>query len=504
MAESKFLFGASVQGIQDFIFSTNKLKEIIGASALIEKLCKDFFIEQIKNLTGSYDSSNLLLSAAGNMKYLFDSELHCKKFVKSFLKNASDFAPGIRVVQATVKINGESLKSADFDLLEERLQIQKNKFLPQLNLGWMAFERSRKTGKPAISWNENVALDKAQIVKKDNSEHKQLLNKIFPSDIAKNYHFKYPYELEHFSSSWMAVVHADGNNLGIKIQAMADFYTNNQAQTKGHSFHEALKAFSETIDKATEQAAQDAFNAVILPVLNDIEVLPLRPVLLGGDDITLIIEAKYAFAFTHEYLSSFEKQTKIKFASFQNTFGFDGFNDGFTACAGIAYIKKSYPFHYGAELSEVLCSAGKKVAKRNTTKAPSCLYFYKVHSSYVTSSYDDLVKKELTIKFNPGNSIRIDGGPYFVNERDQSKTVAFLAGKVKALLASDAPKSPIRNWLSILHKNPHQADLVLERINSVHKNFIGFSKVDCFFEQNGQKEVQFTWVADAMTLTTFN
>jgi CRISPR/Cas system-associated protein Cas10 (large subunit of type III CRISPR-Cas system) len=124
MAESKFLFGASVQGIQDFIFSTNKLKEIIGASALIEKLCKDFFIEQIKNLTGSYDSSNLLLSAAGNMKYLFDSELHCKKFVRSFLKNASDYAPGIRVVQATVKINGESLKSADFDLLEERLQIQ--------------------------------------------------------------------------------------------------------------------------------------------------------------------------------------------------------------------------------------------------------------------------------------------------------------------------------------------------------------------------------------------
>jgi hypothetical protein len=38
----------------------------------------------------------------------------------------------------------------------------------------------------------------------------------------------------------------------------------------------------------------------------------------------------------------------------------------------------------------------------------------------------------------------------------------------------------------------------------VHKNFIGFSKDDCFFEQNGQKEMQFTWVADAMTLTTFN
>lgn len=30
----KFLYGAAVQGIQNFIFQTNSLKEIIGASML--------------------------------------------------------------------------------------------------------------------------------------------------------------------------------------------------------------------------------------------------------------------------------------------------------------------------------------------------------------------------------------------------------------------------------------------------------------------------------------
>jgi hypothetical protein len=368
----------------------------------------------------------------------------------------------------------------------------------------MAFERSRKTGKPAVSRVDKVAYDETQIIKKNNSEHRQLLNKILPIDIAKNYHFIYPYELEDFSSSWMAVIHADGNNLGIKIQAMADFYTNNPAQTMGHSFHEALKAFSETIDKATEQAAKDAFNAVILPVLNDLKVLPLRPVLLGGDDITLIIEAKYAFAFTHEYLSSFEKQTKIKFASFQNTFGFGGFENGFTACAGIAYIKKSFPFHYGAELSDVLCATAKKISKAKSTQADSCLHLYKVQSSFVTSSYDDLVKKELSINLKNNESIRIDGGPYFLHERQGIKTIDFLSEKIRQLVADDSPKSPIRNWLSILHKNPNQADLVLDRINSVHKNFIGFSNKDCFFMREDLKNVKFTWVADALTLTTFN
>jgi hypothetical protein len=28
----KYLYGAGIQGIQDFIFVTNKLKEIVGAS----------------------------------------------------------------------------------------------------------------------------------------------------------------------------------------------------------------------------------------------------------------------------------------------------------------------------------------------------------------------------------------------------------------------------------------------------------------------------------------
>ena len=44
---SKYLYGASVQGIQSFIFQTNKLKEIIGASELVEEICTSMFAEQI-------------------------------------------------------------------------------------------------------------------------------------------------------------------------------------------------------------------------------------------------------------------------------------------------------------------------------------------------------------------------------------------------------------------------------------------------------------------------
>ena len=34
----KYLYGASVQGILDFIFKTNKLQEIVGASEIVKNI----------------------------------------------------------------------------------------------------------------------------------------------------------------------------------------------------------------------------------------------------------------------------------------------------------------------------------------------------------------------------------------------------------------------------------------------------------------------------------
>ena len=46
---SKYLYGAAVQGIQEFIFKTNELKHIVGASELVEQICTSAFDEFAKN-----------------------------------------------------------------------------------------------------------------------------------------------------------------------------------------------------------------------------------------------------------------------------------------------------------------------------------------------------------------------------------------------------------------------------------------------------------------------
>ena len=43
MEKNKYIYGASIQGIQGFIFSTNSLKDIVGGSELVEKICTTLF-----------------------------------------------------------------------------------------------------------------------------------------------------------------------------------------------------------------------------------------------------------------------------------------------------------------------------------------------------------------------------------------------------------------------------------------------------------------------------
>ena len=73
-----YLYGASLQGIQSFIFETNKLKEIIGASEMIEQLCSSQFMKK-------YDipDHNFIIKAAGNIKCIIRDKAKIQKIKKS-------------------------------------------------------------------------------------------------------------------------------------------------------------------------------------------------------------------------------------------------------------------------------------------------------------------------------------------------------------------------------------------------------------------------------------
>jgi hypothetical protein len=444
----QYLYGASVQGIQGFIFETGKLKEIAGGSELVEQICTRAF----SDLAGITDSDpNLQLAAAGNIKYLFTSREACERVVRAFPRLAMQMAPGITISQAVVPIEGDFAADAATytNALEQQLRAQRSRPPVQHGLGWMVSERSRRTGKPGVEWDKKVAIDLGQQAKREaiKSAKSSLLSKLMPETKGKGYDKLFANDITDISGGvekgWIAIIHADGNDLGKKIMKMAD-----EKATSAQ-----FRDMSRRLEAATTSAAQSAFSRVVRGN-NEKRLYPIRPIVLGGDDLTVIIRGDLALRFTEAFLEAFEQETQRQFQGF----GYD-FDEGLTACAGIAYIKPNYPFHYGADLAETLCGQAKKVSKGfGEARTPSCLLFHKVHASFI-EDYSTMVEKEFT-----ANGVRLDYGPYFLTTRPGYATTNDLRDWIRLLGETKSPRSRLRNWLSDLQVNPAAAQQQLYRI----------------------------------------
>ncbi len=420
---SKFLYGASVQGIQEFIFKTNKLQEIVGASEIIKNIA-EFFENNFVS-----DTDKILLNAAGNIKVIFDTEKECQKTVLEFPKMVMQYAYGITISQAVVSIENGYAKD-DINKLEKRLKIQRNKPSIPLDSSMNIMKLNPKTAKPLVNKSEDRA-----------SKQKLQAN--------ENFYKKNPNITEFKDFSYMsniknklAIIHIDGNGLGKLIPELGD----------------KLSIFSKSLDDATRSAVKDAKE----------DYMHIRDIIIGGDDVTMICDADDALEFTKNFLKNFEQYTS-------NIEELNGITDKLTACAGIAFCNEKYPFHYAVNLAETLCS----VAKNHSKRESSCLMFHNIQSSNY-QTWSKFVEDELTIR-NDKDEIRCDFGPYYLDRDDQPNISDFL-NSVGAYACDDSPISRLRNWLSELGKSSQYSNALLERINEMAKQNSGWDS--CIMDKN--------------------
>lgn len=164
MEKNKYIYGASIQGIQGFIFSTNSLKDVVGGSELVEKVCTTLF-------ESTYEQGGTsIIKAAGNIKCVYDNLQECEKTVLEFPKTVMLAAPGITISQAVVKVTEEEFKAnfaSCMDQLEKKLKIQRNKPSKSMTVGFMGVERSRTTGLPAVTQESQEYLDEGTVKKRN-------------------------------------------------------------------------------------------------------------------------------------------------------------------------------------------------------------------------------------------------------------------------------------------------------------------------------------------------
>lgn len=465
MENTEYLYGAAVQGIQDFIFQTNKLKDIVGASELVEQICTVHFSAALnKKPEKLKEDPNAITTAAGNIKYVFQSREECERVVRNFPKEIIEMAPGITISQAVVKMTDNF--QADVKLLEQRLHIQRNKPMRSTTLGITGMLRSRTTGLPAVNIDKTDKknweyLDESTLAKRRKELTPKLCEKSFGRGQFESGQITSDIDKFVGKNDWIAIIHADGNSLGQVVRKLG-------------ADKVKFREFSQSLDRSTIAAANSAFQKVKEEFkIGERANIPLRPIVLGGDDMTIICRADIAISYTQEFLRAFEEETAKNLGPMlKEHHVFDKSKDSLTACAGIAFIKSSFPFHYGYHLAEALCSRAKKDAKSDAMAIDglplSCLMFHKVQDSFV-EKYEEIVKRELT----PQEPLSFEFGPYYLSLPNGEKdrwTIDRMMEKVMLLKSKEgnAAKSHLRQWITILSDSGlHAAELKMDRVVSI-------------------------------------
>ena len=462
-----------MQGIQDFIFKTNELRHIVGASELVEQICTSAFDEFAKN-------GESVVRAAGNIKFIFESEEDCRKAVHEFPKKVMTMAPGITISQAVVPVDGEFGKAVD--RIEALLKVQRNKPQHSITSGLLGLKRANDTGLPVIKVTDiSKYKDEPTVQKECFLDTKGLCEKSFGvCPLPKN---AVAFDINDITdkNDWIAIIHADGNGLGKVVQSIG-------------KNKDVFKLFSRQLDAATKEAAQIAF-ATIEESFRGTKVIPIRPVVLSGDDMTVIIRGDLAIVYTNAFIKAFEEKTHEFLGDvLRKHHIFSEDKDYLTACAGVAFVKSSYPFYYGYQLAEELCSHAKKDTKsiygvETNYLPPSCLLFHKVQDSFIIS-YEDIIKRELTAQ----DGLSFKAGPYYTSPQDDKNTVNDLTEACRLLNIEneDGIKSGIRNWISLRLKDKNKADQRRERMLQIFSSPNIIEKLTC---EKGNRCVAFDALA---------
>lgn len=378
------------RGIQRFLFASGKLRDMLGGSELLDYLCAEGGL--LDQTLEALDLSPSTPRRAGGAFYLlFNQRDEAIRMRDAWRLACARWLPGVEQVDALCQ--GESARAAISTGLEQ-LRQARNQLRADLPRPGPLSERSPRTALAAVARSREESLDAATLRQRGfaRPDDGQTLAQRFLDESG----YLWPMDFEENSPAdkrfplgerrLVGLLHADGNGLGELLRTLNEACANADDKT----YVSLYRTFSEGLAEATQLAARQASREVLLPHACE-QVLPARPLVLGGDDLTIMLRADLALPFTRAFLAAFEHHSRQSMQILHRAFEQAGLTSqaktlpGYlTACAGLCFMKCSQPFQAGHELAESLCKRAKN-ASRKVRKAgspmPATLAMHKVQDS---------------------------------------------------------------------------------------------------------------------------
>jgi len=424
-------------GIQPYIFGSNRLRENIGASYLVSQATDnwarnalDTLKAKIKQKIYAFDpekhppeaqprieddglAAELVYAGGGNTVLMFSDKQYAVEFTQILSKRILEEAPGINLVAVHKEFDWDSQSLYDVvqNLMKNDLDAKKRSRIPSaplLGLGVTATCRSTQLVAVGESEKFEDEDDEPYLISREikkkrlavNLANQELKTNFLSSETSATYEF--PRRTDYMGrsegdSSYVAVIHADGNGMGKRFQKFGEKLSN-------RNYIIAMRKLSHSVN----QAGINALKKVVEVLVNSIKVdtdgkikvkgqfeikdnyLPFRPLVYGGDDVTFICDGRLGLELAAIYLEALEEQLIA-----------DGM--AIKACAGICVVKTHYPFARAYQLSEELCRKAKSFVKderKEYGKGDFSALDWHLAASGLSGSISEIRDREYRVKFS--------------------------------------------------------------------------------------------------------
>lgn len=463
---SKYLVLIDIRGIQDYIFSSSKLKENIGASIIVKDLFKTInsvISRKLSlNLVNSWEKDPISLFCiennsidievgfigGGNTLLVMKNKEMTNLYIREFSKNLLLYAPGLSFSYAKKEIKDSIvLKSNNFGIILKELHelLIKEKYKPRRPLNpenhpfFMKCNHSGLFAEHFIQ-DEFISTEAAKKLQCFNNQRRYFEDLLLDEEMSK---FRFVDDLddlgnEEKNSNYIAIIHIDGNKMGNRFKKCRNL--------------QEIRELSISVEKVNCHALKNLISFIHSNIdligkkygIKEL-ILPIRPMIIGGDDITLIASGKLGLFIAEKYLQNLNKENLSD-------------QEPLFACAGICITKKKYPIYRSYALSEELCKSAKKNSKRKEKS-----FWFDFHITNLGFSGDLQEIRESIYRVKQGDLLY---RPYEINSTDGDHNFDELKVKTKLMMTNPETiwsKSKIHELSKVLTEDKGKIKLFLQK-----------------------------------------
>jgi hypothetical protein len=370
--------------IQQYVFSSNRLRDVLAASYAVEQA-----LDPAKGLQAPEGA--VILAGGGNALLQFESLGVTREWTRDFTRRLQQIAPGIEVVIAHRPFEPGHLAQAWLSLHADlaRQKLERRPSVPQAGLSVTA--TCAVTGLPATALDEDGQLvsSRVRVLRSKSKVSRYRWASFLPAELenAPGWSAAFPADLDELGrtpgeTSQIGVVHVDGNSVGELIRRWLE----ERHEAPDEQIEREAHEWSSTLKKLAEQVLRELVRRIVacvrlqprrggggeevwlegqpselsFPLRHSYSsrevLLPLRPIVLGGDDTTFVADGRIALDLAVAALREFEKNPVLHL-------GKNGDPVRVTACAGVALVRSHAPFYRAYQAAKVLCSSAKSARR---------------------------------------------------------------------------------------------------------------------------------------------